>query len=264
MSRYWFGPRHPFRAVARCIGVLAVLGTSAAGCGQRTSTKEAASDDVPGPIDVPQLSEQDLSRHWVQLANPALHLDSKVFSTPLGWFSLSVPSYGVDGKVAFHSVTNLYRSEDGVNWSLVHLPLVSAQGDLRLRDMMFAGGQLVLAGAWALNEATIFIGRPGEPLTRHDVDDVRLPQFDTVIHAGGHFFALSLTDAYASPDGSRWTHLSLGEAFLPSAVAYGNSTYLVVGNGGLAVSPDAQHWQRSTIDCSLPTACLSSPGGGLA
>ena len=233
------------------------------------SGDEPAGDDsgaTPPPLVVPEISDATLGAHWQELANPSAPTGSYVFDTPLGWFSLSTRSFGPDSKVLTAFESYLYRSVDGVNWHLVSLPqggaaTESVDDDLLLADMTYADGKLVVVGR--LGGSNVLVSRDGEHF-KSVFDGQQTPLgFHTVTYAEDRFFALGQSEAFTSLDGSSWERAKLGDAFLPNGVAYGNSLFVIAGNGGLALSPDARTWQRSKIDCAVPGACVPDPGGTL-
>lgn len=243
------------------------LGFGTALLASSCSGNAPSSDDsgaTPLPLVVPQISDATLGAHWQELASPSPATGSRVFDTPLGWFSISTRAFGNDGKAVSGYESYLYRSVDGVNWQLVSLPqggaaTESLDDDLLLADMTYADGKLVVVGR--LSGATVLISRDGEHF-KSVFDSQQTPLgFHAVTYAGERFFALGQSEAFTSLDGSQWERAELGDAFLPNGVAYGNSVFLIAGNGGLALSPDASAWERSEIDCALPGACVPDPGG---
>jgi len=240
-----------------CVALLA------SGCSSNEAFGDA-NDATPASLVVPELSDATLDAHWQQLASPSSPSGGHVFNTPLGWFSLSTRSFGTDGKAISAYESYLYRSLDGVNWHLVSLPqggaaTESLEDDLSLADMTYADGKLVVVDR--LGESNVLVSRDGEHFKSVFARQKAALGFHRVTFAGDRFFALGQTQAFMSLDGSQWEPANLGDAFLPNAVGYGNSLFLVAGNGGLALSADAKAWQRAEIDCALPDACMPDPGG---
>jgi len=234
------------------------LGLFGSSCAARDESVDPGAS--PAPIVTPELSEESLRGKWQQLANPSLSFPGTVLSTPLGWFSLSFRSLGPDSKVPGPYQSYLYRSVDGVNWTLIPLPQ-SGTGSPNaglFADMTFAHGTLVLVGS--LGADVVLLSRNDHEFERVSINGQSIG-FRNVTYAGDRFHALEVKDVYSSIDGSKWQRLDLGDAFLPNAVAYGNSLFVIAGNGGIAISSDGKSWQRLEIDCGLKGACETNPGG---
>ena len=127
--------------------------------------------------------------------------------------------------------------------------------------MTFASGRLVLAGSRAYDVGTVLVSSDGVRFDQVDIEGRSPSLLQSVTHAGDRFFAFSTLQGFASRDGLTWKPLAFGSAFLPNAVAYGGSVYLVAGNGGLRLSADAESWRALEIDCALESACVSDPDG---
>jgi hypothetical protein len=213
---------------------------------------------APAPLVVPGISDPTLAGRWQQLANPTLG-GGTVFSTPIGWFSLSLRDYAPDGKVPGPYESNLYHSLDGVNWRLVPLPHLGSDAtfnNLFLRDLVYGGGLLVVGG----NQDVLLVSRDGDHVRQITIAG-ESPGFHSVAYEGDRFFALATAEAYSSLDGMNWQLAALDYPFLPNGVAYGNSIFLIAGNDGLALSADGEAWQHAEIDCSVGGACSPDPGG---
>lgn len=228
------------------------------------STPAADIGVAPAPLVVPEISDATLAGQWQQLAHPTLSGGAKVFRTPIGWFSLDRRDYAPDGKVVGPNESYLYHSEDGVNWRLVPLPHLGPDttfNHLVLRDLTYGDGLLVLGGSVEYGQDLVLVSRDGDHVSPITIDSNLPPGFHSVAYAGDRFFALAAADAYSSLDGMNWQLAALEYPFLPNGVAYGNSTFLIAGNEGLALSSDGQVWQPAEIECNVAGACTPDPGG---
>lgn len=247
-------------------GIWPLLLFGASGCGSDAALSKGGSAPSTEEPSAPSLTESELRLTWQRIPNPTLNLDGKVFATPVGWFSLSSRLFGADAKSAVVPETYLYRSDDGVRWRLVPLPQggpatpEDREDDLALRDLTFAGGKLVLVGARAYSRGVVLTSDDGTQFQTLDIADTNQSALVSVSHAGGRFFAFGTQAGYGSADAKTWQLLDLGPAFLPGAVAHGPS-FLIAGNGGLALSSDGKTWTRRDPDCALPSACISDPSG---
>jgi len=94
------------------------------------------------------------------------------------------------------------------------------------------------------NGVFVFSGGAGAFLTQDGTnfwDENEVDQFGQIGFLNGLFYALG-NEIQRSPDGTNWSQVSAGYLPLTSG-AYGNGTYVAVGNGGtIAFSPDGQNW----------------------
>jgi hypothetical protein len=221
---------------------------------------------APAALVVPELSESTLTAQWQQLANPGLGGDGTVFSTPFGWFSLSLRDYAFDGKAPGNYESYLYHSLDGVNWRVVPLPHLGPEAsfnNLFLRHLAYGSGMLVVGGSVSFNQDIVLVSHDGDHVRPITIDGDPPTGFHTMAYEGDRFFALATAEAYTSLDGMIWQRAALDSPFLPNGVAYGNSTFLIAGNDGLALSADGEAWQHVEIDCSVGGACSPDPGGNI-
>ena len=109
------------------------------------------------------------------------------------------------------------------------------------------GGYYTFYGVEYGNGVFVFSGGAGAFLTQDGTnfwDESEVDQFDQIGFLNGRFYALG-NEIQRSPDGTNWSQVSAG--YLPplTSGAYGNGTYVAVGNGGtIAFSPDGQNWTR--------------------
>src|SRR5688572_26514017 len=247
-------------------GICALLSLGVLGCGSDAALSKGGAAPSTEEPSAPSLTESELRLTWQQIPNPTLNLGGEVFATQDGWFSLSSRLFGPDAKSAVVPETYLYRSDDGVRWRRVPLPHGgpatpdNREDDLMLRDLTFADGRLVLVGARAYSRGVVLTSDDGNQFQTLDITDANQSALVSVTHAGGRFFAFGTQAAYGSADAKAWQLLDLGSAFLPWAVVHGSS-FLIAGNGGLALSSDGATWTRRDLDCSLPSACITDPSG---
>jgi hypothetical protein len=109
------------------------------------------------------------------------------------------------------------------------------------------GGYYLFYGVAYGNGVFVFSGGAGAFLTQDGTnfwDESEVDQFGQVGFLNGLFYALG-NEIQRSPDGTNWSQVSAG--YLPplTSGAYGNGTYVAVGNGGtIAFSPNGQNWTR--------------------
>jgi len=241
--------------------ILCLLGLCLYGCGSAVDAPSAGELASPAP-----LRDEELLGAWQQLAHPALHPDSKVIETPLGWFSLSERVFGDDARAVGPNESYLYQSGDGVHWQLVDLPqgggsTPDVDDDLVLRDLAFGNGRLVLVGSYAFNAGAILTSADGVEFASQRFDGGALNAFSRVVYGSSGFLSASRNDSYGSQDGLVWRPLAFDGAFRAGEAAWGNHTYVVAG-GALQVSANASDWQRLEFDCDVQAeVCVTAPDG---
>jgi hypothetical protein len=166
----------------------------------------------------------------------------------------------IEGGKALTGVYNyLYRSADGVRWR--RLPLAGVPPFFGFRGLATAGGRFVITGsgssgneAWTSTDLATWTRAvlPGDSWT-----------VAAAAHAHDRFFAFTTRQqVFVSTDALTWQPVDL-EAIQPSAVAYGDGRYVLVGSGPVQLSDDGVTWRARALDCALPGGCITDPSGGV-
>lgn len=220
-------------------------------------------DDRQAMNEVPEapLTDADLGRPWIELYVPEGAPDAGLVRHPGGFAAVSRAFEG-GGKVITGVYSYLYRSADGVRWQRVPLE----RGDpawFGFRDLAYGGGRFVLAGSgstsnelWTSTDLVTWTVTPVSGLMSWGLSEVTWAQ--------GRFFAFSSQQhLFTSTDGTAWQSVFLEGTVQSRAVAYGAGRFVRVGGGAIHVSSDGLAWSPRPVDCALPGACITDPGGGV-
>lgn len=125
-------------------------------------------------------------------------------------------------------------STDGTAWT------PRTGGTFANLEAVAAGNGVLVAVGWSESTGVIFTSSDGVNWTpRHNGQG----QFRDVVFGGGRFLAITSGAFHRSVDGIHWEVEPYGSAFAPLHLAYGNGTFVAVGNGGTAlVSEDGEVW----------------------
>jgi hypothetical protein len=153
----------------------------------------------------------------------------------------------------------LYRSDDGVRWE--RLPLEGVSPFFGFRGLSYGGDRFVITGSgsgkneiWSSTDLTTW--SRVEPV----LDSWGLTH---VTRVNGRFYAFTTgQQVFASTDGLTWSRATV-DTLQAGAVAFGNGRYVMVGSGPVQISSDGMVWRSRPLECSLPGACITDPGGGI-
>jgi hypothetical protein len=196
---------------------------------------------------------------WRVIEVPALSSLPSIVSTPTGWLALSNRTLG-DSRSPSGMESALYRSRDGVHWSLS--PLESDRQDLFLRGLAYGAGHYVMIGTRGFGPGIVWSSSDGVQWTEVSQPVQGVDVWREVGFAEGLFFGFGFRYLGVSDTGRSWASVPITLVQMES-VAYGNGRYLLVGSGPPQTSSDGRNWQEHRIDCSLPDACTTDPGGGV-
>jgi hypothetical protein len=203
------------------------------------------------------LTAEDFSAALIALAMPPSaefgDIESLV-SVPTGYAALYRKTIG-QGKSQSGFEHRVFLSSDGVHWSQHDVPTPPA-GDYRA--LAYGAGRYLIAGQTGVSAGALASSSDGDTWQVLQTD---LPAILHIAFLNGRFFALALLGGiYTSDDGLRFTG-AVTNAVQLGAIAYGSGTYVVVGSGPFEISSDGNDWQVVSIDCGLPGACVTPPGG---
>ena len=209
-----------------------------------------------GETPEPDLGAEQLIRPWVRLYAPRAFEAPHVVRYPGGYVAVSREFVG--GKALTGVYNYLYRSDDGVRWE--RLPLEGVSPFFGFRGLAYGGGRFVMTGSrsnmseiWSSSDLTTW--SRVEPVTEQG-------GLAHVTRVNGRFYAFSTwLDVLTSTDGVSWSRATL--ATFARSVAFGNGRYVIVGSGPVQISGDGMVWRSRPLDCSLPGACITDPGGGI-
>lgn len=195
---------------------------------------------------------------WRMIEVPAAANAPAIVRTPDGWLALSHRVVG-DARAPSGWQNALYRSSDGVSWHSI--PLDPDSEHVQLHDLAYGGGRYVMVGS-DRGEGVLWTSSDAEHWTQtsQGVDSTRIWRELVFVH--DRFLALGFSLIGVSADGQSFTQLA-STTVQPTAAAYGNGRYVVVGSGPMQVSTDSLHWQAHDVDCALPAACITDPSGGV-
>ena len=240
-----------------------LLGLSLLGCqpGHGSQEQDAASRTTSEstefalrPMPTRDDGSLDVSGGPVRVVEvPAVGWQPTIVHTPNGYFALSV-DWG--GRTLEGARSALYRSQDGVHWTLVPL---GAAGNPLLGDLAYGAGHFVMTGR---NEGTpvLWHSTDGElwQETAQGVDSS--VSFQNVVYLGDRFIAFGFRNVGVSTDGQHFSRTTVDLVQLFGA-AYGDGRYLLTGSGPTLLSTDGETWEAHDVDCALPNVCVSDPDG---
>jgi len=211
----------------------------------------------PEDIPEPELVAEQLTRPWVKLYVPQVVEAPHVVRYPGGYVAVSRELVG--GKALAGVYNYLYRSGDGVHWE--RLPLEGVSPFFGFRGLSYGGGRFVMTGSgsakneiWSSSDLTTW--SRVEPV----LDSWGLTH---VTHVNGRFYAFTTRlQVFTSTDGTSWSRATV-DTLQAGSVAFGNGRYVMVGSGPLQISSDGTVWRSRPLECSLPGACITDPGGGI-
>jgi hypothetical protein len=209
-------------------------------------------------VQPPALSQADFARRWIKLYVPNAGGAPHLARTDSGFVALSSESLG-GGKVMAGFQNYVYRSEDGVRWTLMSAPRATqgvgwqgiAYGDGRF---VSAGGDWQSSRIWTSTDARSWSA---------SVLPARNANFHWVEHVNDRFFVFGSSNTLAtSANAKKWSLVTLG-AVQVNDLAFGNGRYVAVGSGPICYSDDGESWKAAQLDCGLPGACIEDPSGGM-
>ena len=229
---------------------LCVAALLALSCG--SAMEGRSREEVPEP----DLVAEQLTRPWVKLYVPRAVEAPQVVRYPGGYVAVSRELVG--GKALTGTYNYLYRSDDGVRWE--RLPLEGVSPFFGFRGLSYGGGRFVMTGSgsgkneiWSSSDLTTWSRL--EPV----LDSWGLAHATRV---NGRFYAFTTwTQIFTSTDGVSWSGATVDT--FAGAVAFGNGRYVMVGSGPVQISSDGMMWRSRPLECSLPGACITDPGGGI-
>jgi hypothetical protein len=179
-----------------------------------------------------------------------------LISVPTGYAALYRKSLG-QGKDAAGWVHRVFLSHDGVHWDEHDLPATPAWVDYR--TLAYGADHYVIAGeSGGVDKGAVTASTDADAWQDVETD---LPAILNLTFLNDQFFGLALWKGiYRSSDGIHFSAASTDAAQL-GAIAYGNGTYVAVGSGAIEVSHDGMTWQPVSLDCNMPDACVTPPGG---
>lgn len=246
------------------------------GCGERECPKPVASDDVqnPAPPAAPQFTDglvmraaqgAQAAQQQRDLTGGALRLievpsldTPEIITSPLGWLALS---RGMQDGRAFQGLrTTLYRSQDGVHWTL-HPLQESVDTDLLLSGIAYGNGRYVMVGRGDEPTPMFWLSSDAEQWTQVPQAQDITNGYGRVVFVHDRFFAFGFRYVGVSENGIDWTNVLI-DSVQPSSAAYGNGRYVISG-APLQVSEDGYTWRTVALSCDLPGACGTDPSGNV-
>ncbi|HWO08379.1 MAG TPA: hypothetical protein VNN80_02835, partial [Polyangiaceae bacterium] len=256
-------PRRERRAAALLLGLCGASGLCSCGT---AAERDAATQSSAGALENDRaeaaLPEEALNATWQELAVPGASNRPALASTPVGFLAVSRRTVG-DTRAPSAWESYLYRSSDGIGWQRVE---VSADNsNLWLRGVAYGAGHYVLAGMrFGGGDGVIFHSTDAEHWEEIPVSTGAPSGLSAVVFAGSRFFALStFRTLLSSSDGAAWASVDLGSTVMPLDVTFGNGLYLLVGSGDVQRSADGARWVPTQLDCAMPGACITDPGGNV-
>jgi hypothetical protein len=233
----------------------------------------AAQNDTPTP---PSLSDEQFAAAalkdgerpgsadttggaWRIIDVPGLGTPAVVHS-PAGWFALSTMATG--GKVITAVESALYRSSDAIHWTSVAL---TQDNDLATNSLVYGAGRYLMSvrrlGSTGPSDG-LWTSSDGEQWSEQAFPATDVPFGSNFAYVEKRFFGLGFGNLAISETGDDWKVVPIS-VLSGAAAAYGNGIYLLTGSGPMETSPDGWVWQEHPVDCSLPGACISDPGGAV-
>jgi len=209
--------------------------------------------------DAPDFLPEALDATWYRHTLPAsetLGDLERLIRVPAGFAALYRRSLG-SGKVVGGWESRLLVSADGMDWDARELLFSDEQRFFR--DIAFGGGCYVAVGHH-FQQGLIWRSING---VDWDAVEVASDALHAVRYVGGRFFALAtFEDVLVSEDGVSW-HKTTTETLQPSDVGHGSGVFVLVGSGPFQRATDGLNWSPYSVDCGLPEACVTDPGGGV-
>jgi hypothetical protein len=165
------------------------------------------------------------------------------------------------GFVAIDGSTNAYFSSDGLNWTYHSLTAPPGDqlfnGPLAPEIVTFFNGSFLIGACKIVSSGSdnvyMYVSTDGSDWTSNALGnvDVGIGGFSYNFFMTGNKQAIAGGQADGqiflqfSPDGVTWsqTNVNVGSGYIyNNAGAYGNGSYVIVGQGGVKVSPDVVNW----------------------
>lgn len=152
--------------------------------------------------------------------------------------SLMSVAYGEGEFVAVGEAGTILSSSDGLSWT-PH----QQDANIHFTSVTYGHDQFVAVG----NSKNVYTSEDGKSWTAHAVADAS--PFFTVVYGDGVYVATGFANAWTSPDGKNWTKRDF-TGYLQSGSAYGNNSFVTVGQAGhmMRSGDDGETWSPINVD----------------